>query len=311
MSTTKDVPKKLSEIPCINESMECPVSGRIIISTMSKGRILRNGFFLAFAYFLYFSSFWSLSNLESTMNSDGGVGVDSQAVIYLCSMVSCFLPQLLIDKYGSKRTYILSLMLSIPYIAANFSLRWDTMMVSAVLYGLVSGPLNAALTVYTDEMAIRYKAQVDETQENVEAFFFGFYMLFAELTQVLGNIISYYVLMKDHAPPPVNISVATECGVHFRPNFLNNTNLDPPPLHERYMVTGIFLALGLMGVFVAMLMDPLENDIKEVKGCSSVSRKFTGAIRHMKNPHQLLLLPISIYCGIEGSFYSAEFTQVS
>lgn len=280
----------------------------------SPKRCLRNLFIVSFAYFLFFTGFWSLANLQSTMNAEEGMGPDSQAVIYLCSMVSCFLPQLMVEKFGAKTTYLVSLLLSCPYIAANFHLRWDTLLTTSAIYGLASGPLNAAMVLYIDEMTARYKASVDESKENVKALFFGVNVFFVESTQVLGNVISYYVLEQDkRAHLPSNFSLYNECGINFSLENLdnNNTNLLPPSQQERTMLTWVYLLLGVSAVVFAYLMDPLRNDMKTIRGCRTVSETFFGAVRLLKNPHQLLLIPLSIYCGIEGVFYSNEFTEVS
>lgn len=300
-------------IPSINSDLGCLVSEKREVVISSKRRILLNLVIVNIAYLLFFTGFWSLSNLESTMNAEQGIGPDSQALIYLCSMISCFLPEIMIERLGCKSTYALALLLSCPYIASNFHLRWDTMMTTAALYGLVSGPLNAALATYIDEMAIRFKAISSESRENIEACIFGFYMFFSESTQITGNVISYIVLQKGKdVPSPSKFNVTGECGVNFRPsNNETNSNLSPPSDHDRYILIGIFLALGVTSAFIAIFLEPLKNDIKEVKGCHSVWLKFINAVKHLKNPHQLLLLPLSIYIGIEGSFYGNEVTQVS
>lgn len=283
------------------------------VITTSARRALQNLFIISFAYFLFFSGFWSLSNLQSTMNAQGGLGPDSQAVIYLFSMVSCLFPQTMIEKFGSKYTFVAALLVSCPYIAANFCIRWDVMMTTSVLYGLASGPLNAALMFYLDEMATRYKASVDDSIENVKAFFFGFNIFFGEITQILGNGISYFVLEKGKHIDFSNSSVHNDCGVNFYPGARdhNNTNLTPPSENERLMLIGVYFILCLLSVFVALFLDPLRNDVRDVRGCQAVSKTLCGSLDLMRRPDHLLLIPISIFCGIESAFYANEFTEVS
>lgn len=278
----------------------------------SKKRVFRNVLILCVTYLLFFTGFWSLTNLQSTMNASQGIGVESQAIIYLCSMASCFLSDLAISKVGCKTTCAIALLLSCPYFAANLYLRWDTMIICSVLYGFASGPLNAAINFYLDEMCVRFKAASGESRENVSAFFFGLFMFFSEFTQVIGNTLSYYIMVKDHPPPPMNFSTDRECGIHFNQfaDNVTNSNLDPPSDHDRYMVVGTFLVLGLLGAIGPLFLDPLKNDIKPTDGCRSVMRRISSAARHLKNPHQLLLLPLTIFLGMEGPFYSADFTEV-
>ena len=302
---------KVTEIISINSDFKELAPSVVTIIPANKRRFLRNTMIVSLAYFFYFTGFWSLTNLQSTMNAEGGMGIDSQAAIYLCSMVSCFFPELLIEKFGTKNTYIVTLLLSLPYLAANFRLRWDAMMITSVLYGLVSGPYNAALSCYVDEMSSRYAAVSGESLENVESTFFGVYIFFSEFTQVVGNVIAYYSLV---AGRPANLqNFSAECGIHFDPTADNgtNSNLAPPSDEDRYILIGSYLILGVLAVVIALFLDPLGNDMKEVRDCRSVSRKVTSAVKHLKKPHQLLLLPLTIFIGMEGPFYSADLTQVS
>lgn len=310
LETVEELPGegKVIEIPSINNDLKEPNSNTVPIS---KWRFYRNTAIIGTSYFLYFTGFWSLSNFQSTMNNEGGMGVDSQAVIYLCSMASCFFPELVIEKYGTKTTYVVTLLLSLPYIAANFKLRWDTLMATSVLYGLVSGPYNAAVCCYNDEMSSRYAALTGQDIENIEAAFFGLFMFFNEFTQVVGNIIAYFALVQGRPLPPHNFSADSKCGIHFDPtDNSTNTNLEPPSDKDRYILIGTYLLLGVVAVLLSLLADPLRNDVKEVKGCRLVSQKIMSAVKHLKNPHQLLLLPITIFLGIESAFYSADLTEV-
>lgn len=312
-SVEQEAPYDSDEYKDVVDS-ESDNSGLQMHVTTTKKRCIQNLLIISFSYFLFFTGFWSLANLQSTMNAQQGMGPDSQAVIYLCSMVSCLFPQLMVEKFGAKTTYLVAILVSCPYIAANYHLRWDILMTTSVLYGLVSGPLNTAMALYLDEMATRYKASVDESKENVKAFFFGVNVFFAETTQVLGNGLSYYVLEQDKTDPfSNNFTMYNECGINFPAEYNNdnNTNLTPPTQEERIVLTTIYLVLGIMAVIFAHFMDPLKNDIKDIRGCETVSKTFFSAIRLLKNPHQLLLIPITIYIGIEGTFYANEFTEVS
>lgn len=302
--------KKLSEIASINADTEDIFSNNM--NLVNSSRPIRNAVVLSFAYFFIYTGFISLSNLQSTMNAQQGMGVDSQAVIYLCSMVSCFFPELFIEIFGTKTTYVITLFLSVPYIAANFSPRWDTMMVSSVLFGLVSGPMNTALNCYLDEMAVRYASFQDRNLEKVTACFFGLYIFFSELTQVVGNGVSY-ILLAGHNPTFQNHSVQTNCGVHFDQKAGEDANDSMFTIsdNDRYLLVGIFSLLSLLGAVTAFLLDPLGNDVKQIKGCRSVTQRIVSAVRHLKVLHQVLLLPLTIFIGVENSFYTSTVTQVS
>ncbi|GFY61577.1 UNC93-like protein [Trichonephila inaurata madagascariensis] len=282
------------------------------LRTMSRGRILKNLIVISIFYCLFFTGFWSLSNLQSTMNATSGMGPYSQAVIYGFSMLSClFLPELVIDRFGCKKVLAVTTFLCLPYIVANMYLRWDILIVSSILYGLASGPFSSALKVYIGEIAKRFQETVTENVEFVMACFFGFYTFFMENTQVWGNVISSLVLRPGkNIPEMANVSFSANCGINFDPNSTEmNTNLDPPSNDERFLLIGIYVGMCVAALFLfGFFLDPLDNDVKR-DGCKAVTSRFLASLKHYKTFHQILLIPITIFMGIESVLYSNEFTQ--
>ncbi|XP_055938341.1 protein unc-93 homolog A-like isoform X2 [Argiope bruennichi] len=278
---------------------------------MSRWRIFKNLFVLCFTYCLFYTGFWALTNLQSTMNAAAGMGPDSQAVIYGFSMASSlFLPEMTMDWYGCKKVMIVATSLCLPYIAANIYLRWDALLISSALYGLASGPYSAAFTVYIDEIALQFERSVDENVEFIMACFFGFYTFFMENTQVWGNIVSSLVLRPDKLPDIINASKPEQCGINFDlGGNSTNTNLTPPSHEERFLLVGIFIGMGVVSLILfGLFLDPLKNDIKR-DGCDAVAGRFVKSLKHYRTFHQILLIPITIYIGIESALYSNEFTQ--
>ncbi|GFT78868.1 protein unc-93 homolog A [Nephila pilipes] len=278
----------------------------------SKGRILKNLFVVSFCYCLFLTGFWALTNLESTMNATKGMGPDSQAIIYGFSMLSSlFLPELTVDRFGCKKVLIFTTVLSLPYIAANIHLRWDSLIVSAALFGLSNGPFSAAYTVYIDEIALRFERQVTANVEFVMACFFGVYAFFMENTQVWGNAISSFVLKPEQrVPGMINLTLPEKCGINFEPEVnITNSNLIPPSEEEKYLLVGIFIVMGVLAaLLMAIFLDPLKNDVKR-DGCGAVAGRFVTSLKHYKTLHQILLIPLTITIGIESALYSNEFTE--
>lgn len=278
-------------------------------------RSLWNLFIFSLTYFLVYTGFWTLSNLQSTMNASQGMGDDSQAVIYICSMLSSvLLPTYTIGKFGCKKILIVGTLICTLNLASNMYLRWDTLIPASVLYGLANGPYQSAQTLYIDEMATRFQGTLKDHTEFIMALFFGLFMFFSESTQIWGNLISYYVLRSDRPDPsPGNSTFHSECGIRFRPSDNDtNANLDPPTESQRFILVGVYVLMGIVATFILIFfLDPLKNDLQESRGCRSIVDRFLSAFKFLKNPHQLLLIPLSIYIGMEGPFYSNEVTQVS
>lgn len=321
---TNVVEESFGKNPIINDSIECHASSEISegkcpkseISGEDKKTIRKRAFWNLFvfsiSYFLVYTGFWTLSTLQSTMNAQEGMGDDSQAVIYVCSLVTCLLlPTYMIGKFGCKNILVVGAITCTLSMASNMYLRWDTLMIASVLYGVANGPNIAAQAFYIDEMATRFQTTMEGQSEFIMALFFGLFMFFGQSTQIWGNLISYYVLRSDRPiPPPLN---STDCGINFRPSANDtNKNLDPPTENQRFMLVGIYVAMGCLAVIIlGFFLEPLKNDLQETKGCRTILDRLLSAFKFLKNPYRLLLIPLSVYIGMEGPFYTNEVTQVS
>ncbi|GIY48320.1 UNC93-like protein [Caerostris darwini] len=283
--------------------------------TMSKKRILKNFLVMFSSFFIFFLGFQSLSNLQSTMNSDQGIGMESQAVIYAASMVSSILlPEFLIKTFGCKRTIVFMFLFSIPYLVSNYNPKVGFIMPTSILMGIAIGPLNTAGAFYVNEMSLRYyKISMSESMETILARFFGLMSFFLENTQIWGNLISYYILRP--AMMPLVNHTNTTCGIDFmKTSNVSNPNLLPPSDEKRYILVSIYVlsavvAATLMGLF----MDKLENDIEregEEGQLRAVLCRLLAAAKHAAMPNQILLLPLTIFCGMELAFYTGEITEV-
>lgn len=289
-----------------------------------KFRILKNLTALAFGHFLVFTAFDSLSNLQSTINQKDGVGVASQSVIYaLFTVSSFFLPTYLIKRFGCKKTLLVSVFSVCPYVAANLYPHWGTLIPSAVLSGLAFGPLWAARSTYVNELSFQYSVHTTASISVVSAWFFGMYSFFHENAEIWGNVISYNVLREDDfngTGIEVSDETLMQCGANFctRSEEVVNPNLQPPSEEKRYVLTLIYVCfVALAGFVLLFLMDPLDNEKKDEKtdddkSCSVLSPDLLIAtLKHMRNRDQILLIPLSFYCGLADGFYNSDFTKVS
>ncbi|XP_015921486.2 protein unc-93 homolog A isoform X4 [Parasteatoda tepidariorum] len=277
---------------------------------MSKARILWNFYVLNCCCFVFYTGFGGLSNLQSTMNAADGIGPDSQAVIYGCSIISSLmLPDILIEKFGCKKVLIFSTLLSLPYMAANMHLHWELIFSTSVLYGLVSGPFNSASAIYIDELATRYQSLTSKDLDYILALFFGICFFFSEISLIIGNAIAFFVLRSKR---PLDIQYhKIPCGMHFQNNEnVTGSYLEPPTQHQRLVLISIYLILSTLSIFwMYLFLDPLKNDIGLVSGWKNVRNRFLAPIKHALNCHQILLVPISVYIGIENTLYLNEFTE--
>lgn len=285
-----------------------------------KLNILKNLFALAFGHFLVFTAFDSLSNLQSTMNDKEGVGIASQSVIYAFFTISSFfLPTYFIKKFGCKRTLIFSVFCICPYVAANLYPHWGTFMPTAILSGAAFGPLWAARSTYVNELSFSYSQFGTASIHVVNAWFFGIYSFFHENAEIWGNVISYAVFKtpnNESADFGMNAALAN-CGSSFCSTGVEteNPNLEPPSTSQRSTLILIYVAFVLVAGFVIMIvLDPLDKKPGEKEDDPKPtlnSGLLIATLKHMKNKNQLLLIPLSFYCGLADGFYNSDYTRVS
>ena len=79
-------------------------------------------------------------------------------------------------------------------------------------------------------------------------------------------------------------------------------------------LSAIYLVLALAGaIFVAALLDPIKLD----QETSDKDRKINPellieTVKHLiSSPYQMLLIPLTMYSGVEQAFIGGDFTQVN
>lgn len=145
---------------------------------MSTLMILKNIGVVSFGFLCLFTSFQSLSNLQSSLNKDEGLGVGGLAVIYGALVISCmFVPPIIIARLGCKWTIVFSMCCYILYMGANFYAIWGTIVPSAIILGLGAAPLWSAKCTYLTETGVWYSRQTGTTEDDVINRFFGFFFM--------------------------------------------------------------------------------------------------------------------------------------
>lgn len=96
----------------------------------------------------------------------------------------------------------------------------------------------------------------------------------------------------------------------------DNANLERPPDSEIFEISAIYLSCIVAAVIIiALFMDPLSRygerrrgsiTAQELSGVQLISATF----KQLKKPNQQLLIPLTIFIGMEQAFIGADFTQV-
>jgi predicted MFS family arabinose efflux permease len=156
-----------------------------------------------------------------------------------------------------------------------------------------------------------YAGIIGDTAEVIIVRFFGMFFLAFQSSQIWGNLISSQILSDDGSGPE-DISA---CGVDFCPSHAKNLSaLGSDEKGKLYTLAGVYIGCAAAAaVIVAIFVDPLlRYGEKERTGESSKLSGYqllTATGRQMIKPYQLLIIPLTIWSGMEQGYFSADYTQ--
>lgn len=171
--------------------------------------------------------------------------------------------------------------------------------------------LNDASALGYYQVGHQYAGIINDKSSLVIGRFFGIFFLAFQSSQVWGNLISALVLSGEDDEEK-NITV---CGSTFCPSDVAGGNIREVSDVARYTLSAVFLACALAAAaLMATFVDPLlRYGEKEREGESSKLSGiglFLATGKHMRNPYQILLIPITIWSGLEQGFFISDYTQV-
>ncbi|XP_076033862.1 UNC93-like protein isoform X2 [Oratosquilla oratoria] len=283
-----------------------------------KRGMLKNVFVISFAFMCLFTSFQSMANLQSSINKVDGTA--SLSTLYAALVVSCaFVPTWMIKKFKAKWTLAMSMLGYATYIAAQFYPTVYTLVPTAILLGLGAAPMWSAKCTYLTQVGQKYAELVGEDTEVIITRFFGIFFLFFQSSQVWGNLISSSVLSMGNSDTEneINEAALKYCGANFcQDQDLGNVtldNLDPPPASKIYTMASIYLFFALLSsALIALLVDPLDKYGENDRVGSSTGKSgwelLVATFNHMRHPYQILIIPLTIWSGVEQAFIGADFT---
>ncbi|CAH0703330.1 unnamed protein product [Spodoptera exigua] len=299
------------------------MSGKVKLSVNEKWRILKNIAAVSAAFMIQFTAFQGTANLQSSINAADGLGTVSLSSIYAALVVSCiFVPTFLIKRLTVKWTLCISMMCYAPYIGAQFYPAFYTLVPAGVVVGLGAAPMWTSKATYLTQAGSVYAKLTDQAVDGIIVRFFGFFFLAWQTAELWGNLISSLVFSSGvhstNSTTDNSSKTVLTCGANFcmiGGGHHDNQNLHRPPDSEIYEISAIYLACVVVAVLmVALLVDPLSR-YGEKQRKSDPSKELTGiqllsaTAYQLKKPNQQLLIPITLWIGMEQAFIGADYTQ--
>ncbi|XP_076469835.1 UNC93-like protein isoform X2 [Babylonia areolata] len=277
-------------------------------SEMSKLTIFKNVLVVSIGFLFLFTAFQSMANLQTSLNKEDGVGAYSLSAIYAALIVSCiFLPKFVIAQLGCKWTIPVCMIGYATYMAANFHAVIWLMTLTAVILGIGAAPMWSAKCTYLTQLGVWYSRLTKQSEDAVINKFFGFFFMVFQTSQIWGNMISSLVLEKKPSSNETSV-----CGADFVPQEDTNNTGFKQPEHLVRTLCIIYLVLAVVAVvFVSLLLDPIKLDKESSVEDRKLSPKLLfSTLKHLfTTPAQMLLVPLTVYSGVEQAFIGGDYTQ--
>ena len=286
----------------------------------------KNLLVLALAFTFAWTSYVSLQSLQSTVNHSEGLGVLSLSCVYGATVLSCFISPLVIAKLTTKGVISGAFVLLCLYVTSNFYPVSYLLLPSAILLGLLSGPLWSSQATHLANLAIRHSVKHQVALDRVLRRFNGVFDGFLQMSQVVGHIITILALSDSRVieansvneTNPIYPCGSSDCGVH---NYVQNTELAQDlvqiPLRVRGALFGVHIGCVIMAlVLVTVLLDkgedgPEGGEKATVTPSLSTCGLLSATLRSLQDPRLQLLIPLVIFTGLTKGFILGDFTKVS
>lgn len=278
-----------------------------------KRSLLFNLTWICLVWVFTFTAYSGLQNLEASLVPD--IGVYSLAAITGGGLISCIVAPAVIEYIGAKGALIASWICLAIFVGSNYYPKPYVLLPGAAIEGISTGLMWTAQGAFVTTIAMEYSTIIQDSLDAVLSRFFGIFCMAFQSTQIWGNIISSAVLHEE--PPPGNNSTnntkpPSYCGADDCPWDDRNNKTSGPDLPQWrvYTLISIYLGFTVIGLIITVF---LLKPIKSSGATSGVSivRQLSATLRLLvTNLNMALLVPLSIWTGMEQVILFAEFTKV-
>uniref|UniRef100_A0A3Q1FRJ0 Protein unc-93 homolog A n=1 Tax=Acanthochromis polyacanthus TaxID=80966 RepID=A0A3Q1FRJ0_9TELE len=226
-------------------------------------RNFKNVLVVSIGFLSLFTAYGGLQSLQSSLNSEQGMGVASLSVIYASIIVSSmFLPPIMIKNLGCKWTIVVSMACYLSYSFGNLYPGWYTLIPTSVILGLGGSPLWSAKCTYLTICGNVQAAKDGKKGSDVINQYFGIFFFIFQSSAVWGNLMSSLIFGQDNQianiPEEQLLSCgAADCGL----NISGNSTTIKPEQKLVWTLVGCYIGVGVLAmIIVAVFLDNIDRD---------------------------------------------------
>ena len=275
-------------------------------------RAQKNVYGLAFSFFAVFCSFQGLQNLQSSINDEGGLGLVVLALIYAFFFLSGFITPAFVALFGTKYSFQIAIVSDLIYSISNFYGSWYTLVPSAVIIGIASGPVWAAASAHVTLCAIQIAPVLKEKEAHLISRYTGILLVGYQVSSIPGNLVSSLILC--FSDEPANSSSATNTSSVLYNGTCQHSSQEIQDLFLYVLISVYVLFVVLAQVSAAFFVDSFPSEASffstEKKFKVFLVKPVKEMVKVLFDWKMLLLTPMGLANGLEQAFIFGTFTKV-
>uniref|UniRef100_A0A8C5DPI0 Protein unc-93 homolog A n=1 Tax=Gouania willdenowi TaxID=441366 RepID=A0A8C5DPI0_GOUWI len=277
-------------------------------------RNFKNVLVVSVGFLFLFTAYGGLQSLQSSLNTEQGMGVASLSVIYASIIISSmFLPPIMIKNLGCKWSVVVSMGCYVSYSFGNLYPGWYTLIPTSVILGLGGAPLwSAKCTYLTIAGNVQAKKDGKKGSDVINQYFGVFFFIF-QSSGVWGNLMSSLIFGQDMNIADIPEEQLQTCGAFDCGLNVSSGNSSTKPEQNLVLtLVGCYIGVGLLAMLiVAVFLDNIDGEeasrFRQTK--QPFCHTFLATLRLLKDWRLRMLIPLTMYSGFEQSFLSGEFTK--
>ncbi len=162
---------------------------------------IRNLIVLSIGFMLAYTAFFSLRNLQSSINHEGGLGLIGLSTVYASFLLGCIFAPSIVNCMRPKSAIVMAMHGNLASVLANFYPTFYTLIPASAILGFTMAILWTAQGTYITSIAITYAALTNKSHDAILGLFIGFFLFLVQIAQILGNLISSSVFTIEMSGP--------------------------------------------------------------------------------------------------------------
>lgn len=290
---------------------------------------LRNVIGTYISFITCYGSFIGMVNLQSSINSQQGLGLASLAILYGIGIITAVFVPALLHSIGAKYALCVGYGLRLIYILTNYYPSWYTLIPGSILGGIGDFIMWVSIEVHMSVSARKHASILNKPlPNNLIGLYMGALIFSMKTGQIYGGLTSSVVLFTIKASNITETSIKNELIEDYSITDDNSslstddhycTNTEASYTEQNYLyyiLVSVYVFITVIGILVAVTT--LDNHITDVKFVSAKRFCYAYFVESLKNIIKVALMwkmtflfALFVLAGSTTAYFLGSFSNVS